>query len=421
MNIFKSLFGTKKQITNSHDFFTAFHSGGGQSSSGVNVSPKSALECVPFFASVRTLSETMAQLPWLLYEKTGENSRKQAVNHPLYSILKDSPNDYQTSFDFRQELITHALTHDHAFIFINRLSTGEVHELHLLDPSCVTIEKENFVVKYRYQDEGDEKIYSTEQVMRVSGFPGTLNPNQGNMINMLRESVGLAKAAEVSGAVFFKNGGRPGGILAHPETLSKEAKENIAAGWNSAYSGQGANKTAVVDEGMEYKTITHTAEESQFNETRKLQRSEISGALGVPPHKIGDLERSTFSNIEHQSLEFVINSVLPWAKRIEQAVSKYLLTKQERTKYYSEFLVDGLLRGDIETRYNAYQIAISYGILTPNEVRKKENLNPRSDDYGDSYYYPANILPTDEDLRLFEEEDIDNEPLEDNEKLKMVK
>lgn len=392
MGFWSKIFGKHKTISTAAELDAFLRGVLGQSAAGVHVSGETAMRCAPFYSSVRVLSEPIAQLPFILYERKPAGGRERAINHRLFPILHDSPNEYQTAFEFRQELMVNALIYGHGFAYISRNGDGEVLELLPIPNANIKVKfGEKYQIQYTLTEGSEERPVDAGDIFRISGFPGNLrNYTPMEAVSFMRDPVGLAIAAERFGALLFGNGARPGGILSHPQKLSPEAKRNLKDSWNQLFSGAGAHGTAVVDEGMKWEKVSYSAEESQMLQTRKHQRSEIAGALGVPAHRINDLEKATFSNIEHSALEFVIHSVLPHSKRWEQAVHKWLLRPAERQKYFAEFLVDGLLRGDIKARYEAYQIALMYGVMSPNEVRARENLNPREN--GDEYYVPANLM-----------------------------
>jgi len=197
------------------------------------------------------------------------------------------------------------------------------------------------------------------------------------------------------GETLFGNGARPNGLLEVQGTLSEEQLQVLRQAWESAYSGENSNRVAVLEAGMTFKPLTMSSDDAQFLETRKYQRSEIASIFRVPLHKINDLERSTFSNIEHQSLEFVTDTLMPHARRIEQALKRDVLP--DGNNLYAEFLFDSLLRGDVQARYEAYAIAINNGIMSPNEVRAKENMNPRAG--GDEYLRPLNMESSNNDAQ----------------------
>jgi HK97 family phage portal protein len=209
-------------------------------------------------------------------------------------------------------------------------------------------------------------------------------------LDCMREAVGLALAAEAYGAKVYKNNARPGVILRHPGRLSPEAAKRLQASWNQQFSGvEQSHRTAVVEEGIEVVTVGMTAEQAQFLETRKFQRNEIAAMFGIPPHKIGDLERATFSNIEHQAIEVVTDTIRPWAVAWEQALTRDLFTDEMRRTHLLQFNLDGLLRGDIESRYRAYATGRQWSWLSVNDIREREDMNRV--DGGDSYLAPLNM------------------------------
>jgi HK97 family phage portal protein len=226
--------------------------------------------------------------------------------------------------------------------------------------------------------------------MTLDGITG-LSP-----VTYQRDTVGLAMAASRFGSKVFANGAKMGGILSTPARFKDPKRaDQLAKDFDEKTSGENAHGTVVLEEDMKWTRASMTSEDAQYLETRKFQRQEIAGIFRVPPHKIGDLERATFTNIEHQGMEYVTDCLMSYLVRWEQAMNYSLLTEREQGKYYFEFLVDGLLRGDIAARYTAYQTAINDGIMSPNEVRAKENMNPREDGLGDVYMRSANTVPAD--------------------------
>lgn len=397
MAFFSKIF--KKSISNSRQLRDALFGSLTATRAGVAVNPHRAMQCVPYFASVRSICEAVEQLPFLLYERNSKDPRikTRAINHKLYDLLHNSPNEYQTSSEFRQEMNINALVKGAAYAYINRTSGG-VQEIIPIDPDNIIIESTKFPARLTYKlrnEAGEDKVLAPDQLFRMSGFPGfTLGSSNTKGVYNIKSAIGLSMAAEDFGALTFSNGAVSSGFIKTPNQLSPEAKKNILSSMENMIGGENKAKLGLLDEGMDFDRVSMNPEEMQSIETRKHQRSEIAGAVGVPPHKIGDLDKASFSNIENQSLEFVIYSILPWCNRWEQAVNKYLLTEVERRKYFAQLLVDGLLRGDIDSRSKAYQLFIRNGIMTPNEVRERENLNPALNKYGDEFFYTADLTPS---------------------------
>ena len=368
---------------------------GGGVSSGQTVDELRAMQTSAVYACVRVLAETIASLPCYLYKREKE-MQVPAREHPLFEVLHDMPNYEMSSFTFREVMMTSLLLYGNAYARIIKDKAGHVKELWYMKPQNMQVERDTTTkrIKYTYSDDKDNRtyVYKPEQVFHVVGlsYDGIkgLSP-----IDQAREAVGLALATEEYGARFFGNGARPGGVLEHPGVVKDP--EKLRESWNKVYQGtRNSSKVAVLEEGMKYHEIGLSPEASQFLETRKYQLNEICRIFRVPPHLVGDLERSTFSNIEHQSIEFVMYTIRPWLVRWEQAIYKSLLSEQERQLYFAKFKVEGLLRGDYSTRMSGYATARQNGWMSVNEIRALEEMNPISDDKGgNDYLINGNMVP----------------------------
>lgn len=365
---------------------------GQPSAAGVAVTPESSLQYASVLACVRVLAEAVAQLPLILYERE-ERGRRRALEHPLYTLLHVSPNGGMTSFEWRELIMAHLTLWGNAFGEIERDGAGRPVAIWPLMPWAMTVQRAPDGSRwYEYQlDSGQRIIMRQDQILHVPGF--SYDGLQGGSIARLaRGAIGLGKAAEVYGSAFFSNGARPSVVLEHPGVLSDESYRRLKESWRSEHEGlSNAQRMAVLEEGMRLQSYGIPPEEAQFLETRRYQRTEIAAVFRVPPHMIGDLERATFSNIEQQSLDFVLNSLQPWLVRIEQRLNTSLLSRSEQARYYSEHLVAGLLRGDMAARYQSYAIARQWGWLSVNDIRELENMNPIDD--GDVYLQPLNMIP----------------------------
>lgn len=367
---------------------------GGGVASGVAVDELRAMQTSAVYACVRVLSETVASLPLFLFRKDKDRQEK-AREHPLFDVLYSMPNGEMTSFNFREVMMTSLLLYGNAYARIIKDKAGHVKELWYLKPTHMEVERDSVTkrLKYTYSDDKDNKtyIYKPEQIFHVVGL-GYDGIKGISPIDQAKEAVGLALATEEYGARFFGNGARPGGVLEHPGAVKDP--EKLRESWNKVYQGaKNSNKIAVLEEGMKYHEIGMSPEQSQFLETRKYQLNEICRIFRVPPHLVGDLERSTFSNIEHQSIEFVTHTIRPWLVRWEQAIYRSLLNEQERQLYFAKFNVDGLLRGDFATRMQGYATARQNGWMSVNEIRELENLNPIPPDKGgDDYLINGNMV-----------------------------
>lgn len=365
---------------------------GGSTSAGVDVSASSAMRFATVWACVRLLAESIAQLPFHVYvkEKDGSSSRVRDIG--LADLISYRPNHWQTPFDYIDYMVTGLCMRGNHYAYKTTDSKGEVLELLPFEPSRVTLSRDGFHnVTYRATMDGTYTIYSPDEMLHVRGcsFDGFVGVSP---ISQHRETVGLAMAAQEYGSKLFKNGARPSGVLSVLGELSDDAYNRLRKYWQSMYGGDNTGKTAILEQGTKYETISMSNADAQYLDLRQFQRSEICAIFRIPPHMIGDLTKSSFSNITQQSLEFVKYSILPWCVRIEQVFNRDMLTRKQRQRgMYVKFLVDGLERADIETRYKVYQMGINAGILSPNEARAKENMNPREN----GNIYPMQINLTD--------------------------
>jgi HK97 family phage portal protein len=361
----------------------------GNSTSGTYVNETTAMQTSAVYACVRVLSEAVASLPLNIY-KYNEKHREVDRSHYLYNILHNEPNPDMTSFTFRETLMSHLLIYGNAYAQIIHENSGKVKYLYPLLPDKIDINRaDNGELFYTYWRDSDEKVRNEktgfvvlpkEQVLHIRGlgFDGIVGYSP---IALAKNAIGLSLATERYGASFFQNGANPGGVLEHPQSVKNP--EQIRIAWEAIHKGaMNSNKVAVLEDGLTYHPISVPPEQAQFLETRKFQLNEIARIFRIPPHLIGDLEKATFSNIEEQSLEFVKYSLDPWFIRFEQAMQKSLLLPSEKSKYSIKFNVDGLLRGDYETRMKGYAVGIQNGFLCPNDIRSLENLNPIPENEG---------------------------------------
>lgn len=364
------------------------------SAAGVSVTPERALALAAVFACVRVLAQSVGQMPCHLYERRGAEKTK-AINHPLYDILHFAPNKFQTAKEWKEWMIACLGLQGNAYSQIVRTGPANrrrVAELLPLHPDAVTplYDAGAGDVFYRVAlaGGGTDTLPSSDvlhiRLFSLDGFTG-LNP-----IRYLREAIGLGIAAEVFGARLFSNGAQPGGVLEHPGKLTEAAYNRLKTSFEERHQGaDNAHKVALLEEGMKFQAVGFPASDSQFLETRKYQRSEIAGFYGVPPHLIGDLDRATFSNIEHQSLAFVVHTLMPYLIGLEERVALQLLTPEERARYFARFNVAGLLRGDMTARADFYTKLVNIGAMSMNEVRDREDMNPREG--GDAFLTPLNM------------------------------
>lgn len=366
----------------------------GRTTSGKPVNERTAMQTTAVYACVRILAEAVASLPLHVYEYQDDGGKKLVHDHPLYYLLHDEPNQEMTSFVFRETLMSHLLIWGNAYAQIIRDGAGRVLGLYPLLPDKMEVQRDDkgniYYVYSRNSDEnptfkeyGNIKL-KAEDVLHIPGlgFDGLIGYSP---IAMAKNAVGMTLACEEYGASFFANGANPGGVLEHPGVLKDPSK--VRESWNSVYRGvSNAHKIAVLEEGMKYQQIGIPPEEAQFLETRKFQINEIARLYRIPPHMVGDLDKSSFSNIEQQSLEFVKYTLDPWVIRWEQSLQRSLLLPGEKGKYFIKLNVDGLLRGDYQSRMNGYAVGRQNGWFSANDIREMENMNPIPDEEGGNLY-----------------------------------
>ena len=400
MSIFDGLFRSRDKPQNrTAGSAYSFYMGG--SSSGKAVTERSAMQMTAVYSCVRILAEAIAELPLHLYKYTENGGKEKAIDHPLYLLLHDEPNPEMSSFVFRETLMTHLLLWGNAYAQIIRNGKGEVVALYPLMPNKMSVdrdEKGHLYYSYnRTEDEaptmkGSTVILRPEDVLHVPGlgFDGLVGYSP---IAMAKNAIGLAIATEEYGAKWFANGAAPSGVLEHPGTIKDPSR--VREAWQSQFGGSSnSGKIAVLEEGMKYTPITISPEQAQFLETRKFQINEIARIFRVPPHMVGDLEKSSFSNIEQQSLEFVKYTLDPWVVRWEQSIMRRLLSPEEKRSYYVKFNLEGLLRGDYQSRMNGYAIGRQNGWMSANDIRELENLDRiPAEEGGDLYLINGNMLP----------------------------
>ena len=399
MGIFSGLFKSRDKPTDSTvgSRYT-FYMGG--STSGKTVTERSAMQMTAVYSCVRILAEAIAGLPLHVYRYNIDGGKEKAIDHSLYLILHDEPNPEMSSFVFRETLMTHLLLWGNAYAQIIRNSKGEVVALYPLMPNKMSVDRdENGQLYYQYLRSIDEVggksetvILKPADVLHIPGlgFDGLVGYSP---IAMAKNAIGLAIATEEYGAKFFANGAAPSGVLEHPGTIKDP--QRVREAWQSQFGGsQNSGKIAVLEEGMKYTPISISPEQAQFLETRKFQINEIARIFRVPPHMVGDLEKSSFSNIEQQSLEFVKYTLDPWVIRWEQSIMRTLLTPEEKKSYFVKFNLEGLLRGDYQSRMNGYATARQNGWMSANDIRELENLDRiPAEAGGDLYLINGNMLP----------------------------
>lgn len=401
MGLFSRLFGREKAGTAKPDrWLIDWVRGGDPTSAGVAVSPDSAMRVAAVWACVRVRSEDLGKVPCHMYRRLGAGGKERATDHPLYSLVRDAPNPFQTAMEFRQLMQTWIDLQGNAFAIKEFDRAGRVTALLPVSPEYVRIllvDGSNYELFYKVRFPGKPEVMVPGEFMfhlrglSLDGLTGV------SPITYHRETIGLALAAQQYGSGFFASSAQPTGILQAPSLLSPEAAAAIRASWEKNFKDNKRN-FAILDQGMTWTQMGLSNTDAQFIETRNMQIREICRIYRMPPHKIADLNNATFSNIEQQSLEYVQDCLLSEAVRWEQTLWRELLSDAEKPQYFFEFMLDALLRGDLPSRMAAYATARNWGIMNANECREKENLNPYPD--GEIYLQPQNMVEAGTDMTL---------------------
>tara|TARA_R100000655_G_scaffold110011_1_gene166966 strand:+ start:2867 stop:4048 length:1182 start_codon:yes stop_codon:yes gene_type:complete len=364
---------------------------GGLTGKNVIVNPQTSLTFSAVYAAVRVISETISQLPFNYYIKT-DRGREQYTENPLYLLAGSEPNPIQTKYIFFETLINTLLLYGNAFAHIRRNQRGLPIGLYLIHPDEVKVHLKDGNLIYEVKEQGN---YDASDIIHIPdmALDGILGQSR---ISAARDNIALGIAAQTYGKNFFESGGKISGVLTHPGQLGAEAMQSLSQQWHKTYhSGYGGSfKTAVLEEGMTYKPIQLRPDEAQFLATRKFSILEVARIFRVPPHLLADLDRATFSNIEHQSIEYLNFCITPMLKKIEQEFNKKLIFENDKGDTYFEFNTTALLRGDSKARAEYYAKLFSVGAISPNEIRRKENMNDSAE--GNKYYVPMNMIATNE-------------------------
>jgi HK97 family phage portal protein len=377
-----------------------------ENSTGIEVNEDNALTYFALWACRKVISEDIGSIPLFIYRRDGKKKEK-AVDHPAYKLLHDAPNDEMTAMQFREALQGHILTHGNAYAQIIWSYGMEPLALWPLDPSRMEVDRagDRLTYKYRKSGSGEERIFDKEEILHIAGL-GYNGLVGFNPIKYNAETIGTGLAEQRMQAETFRDGARLSLVFVHPapKAPNPDERERFKDKLRKEYGGHGGNRIGVTWEGMKPEKIGMTMEDAQFIESRKMTWLQVCAIHRVPPHKVMHLYQATYSNIEHQGIDYVIDSIRPWSVRWEQAINRQLLMGSE--EYYAEHLLDGLMRGDTPTRYAAYAVARQWGWLNVDEIREKENLAPLPNGEGQVYLSPMNMIPADQigDAPVTEEE-----------------
>lgn len=363
---------------------------GGRTASGMVVTPDSALRASVIYACVSVISQDVAKLPLKLFFRSADGDKTAAERHPLYRVLHDEPNEEQTSYEFRLQQQWNLCLRGNAYAEILAGRNGPISQLVPINPDHVALIRVNGALNYVVAVPGEpRRVLGLGEMWHLKGSALSANGCTALCpISVEAQAIGAALATQDYAARFFANDARPGLLFKHPGSFKdNESRDNFLAAWQRQQTGPNRHRAAVLEFGMEVADIGMTNEQIQFLETRKYQDNELARIFRMPPHKVGILEHATFTNIEQQSIEYVVDTLQPWLVGWEQSIKKHLVIGGD---LFAEFNVNGLLRGDIESRYRAYATGRNWGWLSANDVRRAENMNSLGPD-GDHYLTPTNM------------------------------
>jgi len=387
--------------TNRHTVFMP------RTNSGIFVNEDTALKYSAVFSAVRLLSETVGSLPWQELKRLDSGDKEIVTDTNVARIIGKRPNEETYPFTFKETLMAHATMWGNGYAEIERNMAGEPLAMWVITPNRVTVRRNsNRDIIYEISNNRqDNTVIAAKNMfhLRGLGFDGVVGYS---VIAHASQSIGLGIATEVYGSSFFGNSSIPSGVLKYPEKLSEEAKKNLKNSFEDAHRGVNRGSVvAVLEEGLDYKSIGIPPEDAQFLETRRFQVTDIARWFRVPPHMIGDLEKSSFNNIEEQSKDFVTNSIVSWALRFEQEADIKLLSSNRAGRFFTKMNLNGLLRGDTQSRFEGYAIGRQWGWLSVNEIRRFEDMNSLPGDEGNQYLMPTNMTTSEKFLEEDDEEE----------------
>ncbi len=376
---------------------SGFWSAGTQGSTGLSVDQWTALNYSVFWACVRNISEDVASMPLMLYKRLDDGGKEPLRRHQLSRLLHDEPNPEMDAMTFRQALIAHALTWGNGYAEIQRNGAGQPVALWPITPDRVQVKRDasgNLYYEVSQANNGGAVALPAANVFHLPGlgFDGVCGYS---VVDKAKESIGLGLAAERYGGKFFGNGATMGGVISLADPLTEQAKLTFQQQMAGRHEGvERAHKFLLLGNGAKYTPNMIPPDNAQFLETRLFQIEEICRWFRSPPHKVQHLEKTSYNSIEHQGIEYYTDTLRPWCVRFELAAKRKLIAPSERWIQFFEHNMDGVLRGDLASRYSAYGVGRQWGFLSVNDIRKKENLNPIGAE-GDMYLVPVNMQPSD--------------------------
>ncbi|MFN0133417.1 MAG: phage portal protein [Phycisphaerales bacterium] len=365
---------------------------GGTAGSGKSVTPRSSLKVGAVFACVRVISNAIARMPLIVYERTDEG-RVRATSHSLYRLLKLRPNPDMSSFSLRSALMTGALLWGNGYAEIVRRRDGKVQAIVPIESERVTPVREGGDLRYRVVTDGVPVTLLKRDILHLPGlsFDGVCGLS---VVGHARQTIGAAMAADEFAGTLLRNGLRPSGVLEHPKKLGDQGTKNLRESFQAVYGGSAnSGKPLILEEGMKWNSSSMPLEDAQFVETSYFRVEDIARWFGVPPHKIGHLLRATNNNIEQQSLDFLGDTLAPWVEALEQELVWKLFSEEEMERYYAEHLTQAIIQMDANTRGQLYERLVRTGSISPDEIRDRENLNHVPDGRGRTFWMQSSNMP----------------------------
>lgn len=356
---------------------------------GETVNEHTALTYSAVFNAVSLISGCIGSLPLHLMQQR-DTSKRRAMEQPLYRVMHSRANEYMTAVTLRETLMAHVLTWGNAYAEIDRDRFGVVRDLWPIAPNRVTPRMLDGALVYEIRVDGETLVLPRSRILHLIGlgFDGFVGYS---VVAMAAKSIGLGMALETFGGLYFEQGTHPGVIVSHPAKLGDDGHRNLQQALSNSYSGLGkSHRLMLLEDGMKLEKLGIPPNDSQFLESRQFQIPEIARWFNLPPHKLKDLTKSSFSNIEQEQLSYVIDSLLPWAVRLEQSYNMQLLTSAEHAQgYYFKHIFEGLLRGSAADRAEFYSKLFNIGAMSINEIREKEDMDPVEG--GDIHLVPLNM------------------------------
>lgn len=377
---FLDIFKPEKRSVKSSDPYLAEYFGIRDSITKQPVTAKTAVQVAAVQACANLVSETLASLPLGIYERTADGGRQKAVDHQLYNILHSNPNPDQDAYEFREFIITSVIFHGHGFAWIESDNAGRIIALWPLKPEFMTIKKLSPGIRYEYRPpEGETRYFMAGDILHIK-----YKSSGESIITLGREVIGLALAIQEFMGKSLLNGAKLGGVFSTDNMITAETMRTLKRAFQGEYGGSvNANKTLFLDNGLKYQSTSQNNQEMEFIALAKLVNLDICRLFRVPPPAVGILDDATYSNITEQSRILVQNCIRPWTVRLEQAMNKTLLSDRDKQTFFIEHSLDGLLRGNIKDRYDAYKVGKEGGWLSANDIRQRENMSVIPD--GDKY------------------------------------